>query len=63
MGIQIFDIVQDSRGLMYFSNQKGIYEYDGVTWAKIQIGEDDLRCISLAKGPDGLIYAGANGDF
>jgi len=60
---QIFDIVQDSRGLMYFSNQKGIFEYDGVSWAKIQIGEDDLRCLSLAKAPNGLVYAGANGDF
>ncbi len=60
---QIFDIVQDSRGIMYFSNQKGIIEYDGTKWSTIQIGQEDLRCLSLAKGKDGLIYAGANGDF
>ena len=60
---QIFDIVQDSRGIMYFSNQKGIYEYDGTKWTNIPIGKDDLRCLSLEIGEDGLIYAGANGDF
>ena len=60
---QIFDIVQDSRGIMYFSNQKGIIEFDGTKWSTIQIGKEDLRCLSLAKGKDGLIYAGANGDF
>jgi len=60
---QIFDIVQDDRGLMYFSNQKGVYEYDGINWTNIPIGEEDLRCLSLIKGEKGLIYAGANGDF
>jgi len=60
---QIFDIVQDNRGLMYFSNQKGVFEYDGISWARIQIGKDDLRVLSLVKGDDGLIYTGANGDF
>ena len=60
---QIFDIVQDSRGVMYFSNQKGIFEYDGINWTNIPIGKEDLRCLSLIKGEDGLIYAGANGDF
>jgi serine phosphatase RsbU (regulator of sigma subunit) len=60
---QIFDIVQDSRGIMYFSNQKGIFEYDGTNWGNIPIGHEDLKCLSLARGEDGLIYAGANGDF
>ena len=60
---QIFDIVQDSRGIMYFSNQKGIIEYDGTKWSTIQIGQEDLKCLSLAKEENGLIYAGANGDF
>ena len=60
---QIFDVVQDSRGIMYFSNQKGIIEYDGTKWSTIQIGHEDLKCLSLARGEDGLIYAGANGDF
>lgn len=60
---QIFDIVQDSRGIMYFSNQKGIFEYDGSNWTNIVIGKDDLRCLSLVTGEEGLIYAGAEGDF
>ena len=60
---QIFDIVQDSRGLLYFANQKGIFEYDGTKWSTIQIGEEDLKCLALAVEQDGLIYAGAEGDF
>ena len=60
---QVFDIVQDSRGVMYFSNQKGVIEYDGTKWSTIQIGKEDLKCLSLAVGQEGLIYAGAEGDF
>jgi serine phosphatase RsbU (regulator of sigma subunit) len=60
---QVFDIVQDSRGVMYFSNQKGIIEYDGTKWSTIQIGVEDLKCLSLAVGQEGLVYAGAEGDF
>lgn len=60
---QIFDIVQDSRGIMYFANQKGVFEYDGTKWNRIPLGIEDLRCLSLARGEDGLIYVGANGDF
>jgi serine phosphatase RsbU (regulator of sigma subunit)/ligand-binding sensor domain-containing protein len=60
---QIFDIVQGDRGLMYFSNQKGVFEYDGISWVRIEIGEDDLRVLSLSKGEDGLIYVGADGGF
>ena len=60
---QTFDVVQDPRGLMYFANQKGVFEYDGTNWTRIPIGQDDLKCLSLARGEDGLIYVGANGDF
>ena len=32
--------VQDKRGVLYFANQAGVIEYDGVNWRRIQILDD-----------------------
>jgi hypothetical protein len=30
-------INQDKRGVMYFGNEKGLLEYDGISWRKIDL--------------------------
>ncbi len=54
--VQCWSVVQDKRGLMYFSNYKGVLEYDGVNWRLIQIPNGIVR--SLAIDEDGVIYVG-----
>ena len=51
-------VIQDKRGLMYFGNNDGILEYDGVKWRTINT---DKRTIvrSLAIDSSGTIYVGA----
>jgi signal transduction histidine kinase/CheY-like chemotaxis protein len=59
---QIWTILQDRRGLMYFGNSGGtILEYDGVTWQKIFTTSSVVR--SLAIDNDGKIWVGANANF
>lgn len=59
---QNWAVAQDDRGVMYFGNNNGMLEYDGVSWQLIQLGQN-ATCRSLARGPDGRIYAGGVGDF
>jgi serine phosphatase RsbU (regulator of sigma subunit)/ligand-binding sensor domain-containing protein len=59
---QIFDIVQDGRGVMYFANQRGILEYDGVRWNTIKIGSV-LEVNALAVDSSGRVWVGAIGDI
>ncbi|MCB9198799.1 MAG: SpoIIE family protein phosphatase [Flavobacteriales bacterium] len=60
---QIFDVKQDGRGVMYFANQKGVLEYDGIQWSTIFIGEEERKVISLGNDAKGRILVGAVGDF
>lgn len=59
---QIWDIVQDQRGVMYFANNEGILEYDGNTWRKIELNELSM-VRSLAMDEKGRIYVGAQNEF
>jgi signal transduction histidine kinase len=59
---QNWAIVQDDRGVLYFGNNSGILEYDGVSWRLIQLPDKNV-CRSLAKDANGRIYAGGVGDF
>ncbi|MEZ4703271.1 MAG: HAMP domain-containing sensor histidine kinase, partial [Rhodothermales bacterium] len=54
---QNWDIVQDAHGLMYFGNNHGVLEYDGIEWALIPIANNSV-VRSLGIGPDGVIYVG-----
>ncbi len=56
---QSLAIVQDNRGLMYFSNQTYILEFDGKTWRKIFL-PGDPNIYALAKDSSGRIYVGAS---
>ncbi|MEZ4702581.1 MAG: hypothetical protein R2834_19765, partial [Rhodothermales bacterium] len=39
---QNWDIVQDAHGLMYFGNNHGVLEYDGIEWALIPIANNSV---------------------
>ncbi|MBI4946699.1 MAG: SpoIIE family protein phosphatase [Bacteroidetes bacterium] len=59
---QNWAIVQDKRGVMYFGNNDGVLEYDGVSWRTIKVSnETNIR--SLAIDDKGKIYVGAEGEF
>lgn len=58
---QIWSILQDRRGVLYFGAGQGIFEYDGGNWRKIKVASNVVR--SLAQDADGKIWMGANGSF
>lgn len=63
---QVFDIAQDKRGVMYFANQRGVLEYDGVNWKTIPVKDknnQDVHVFSLASDDNGKVYVGATNDF
>ena len=55
-------ILEDDRGIMYFSNNQGILEYDGQDWELIESPKRQVAR-SLAKDEKGVIYAGFVGDI
>jgi len=54
-------IIQDKRGVMYFGNNEGILEFDGIYWRKIPVKGKLVR--SLAINENGRIYVGASNEF
>ena len=61
-GTQNWDIVQDSRGIIYVANNDGVLEFDGQRWRLIPIpGQSATR--SLAVDARGRVLVGAIGDF
>ncbi len=59
---QIWDIVEDQRGVLYFANNDGVLEYDGTSWNIIKINELSFAR-SLAAGKGGRIFVGAQGEI
>lgn len=60
---QNWAIVQDQRGVMYFgNNDKGVLEYDGVSWRSIPISNNSI-VRSLAMDSLGTVYVGGVGEF
>jgi hypothetical protein len=61
---QVWCIIEDGRGIMYFGVQAAILEYDGVRWRKVIFKNATPVVIrSLARDKNGMIYYGAAGDF
>jgi len=60
--VQNFDAVQDTRGVMYFANFRGILEFDGQTWRTIQTSKIS-QVTSLAIDSTGTIYVGGAGEI
>ncbi|MBU0764863.1 MAG: SpoIIE family protein phosphatase [Bacteroidetes bacterium] len=59
---QVWDIVQDNKGLMYFA-ANGVLEYDGVRWRMIEIpGQTTIRSLAIDTATN-IIYVGCIGDF
>ncbi len=55
-------IVQDKRGVMYFGNEKGILEFDGISWRKIKVPfSSSVRSMTI--DGSGKIYVCASSDF
>lgn len=52
--------IEDDEGIMYFANNGGILEYDGVNWNKLDI---DYGVRNFAKDDQGVIYVGSEGDI
>ncbi|WP_299464678.1 hypothetical protein [uncultured Microscilla sp.] len=59
---QIWSMVQDKRGFMYFGTDEGLVEYDGVSWRQIAT-PNNKRVRSLAADKNGVVYLGLSGDF
>lgn len=56
----LYEIVQDSRGLMYFGNNLyGILEYDGISWRTIPLSNNNTA-YSLTVAKDGIYVGGFN---
>ncbi|GAA6769159.1 hypothetical protein AAFH68_51240 [Flavobacterium sp. CGRL1] len=58
-----WDVIQDSKGMMFFANHFGIMQFDGVRWSIITQPENRSMVRSLAIDKDDKMYAGAQGDF
>ncbi len=58
---QIFSIIQDKRGVMFFANQLGVVEYDGTNWNLIKTGNHHV--LNIAQDNNGQIYVLCDGDF
>ncbi len=52
--------LEDDNGIMYFANQAGPLQYDGVNWRHIDINGPSR---SMAKDDKGTIYIGGQGEF
>ncbi len=60
---QNWDIVQDSRGVMYIgNNDDGVLEYDGVYWRHLSVNNKSI-IRSLAVDSNGVVYVGAINTF
>ena len=59
---QNWALAQDTSGILYVGNNDGILTYDGVSWNLILTPTGSV-VRSLAAGPDGTVYVGAQVDF
>lgn len=61
-GTQNWDILQMDNGLVYFANNEGLLEFNGINWTIFPIGNRTI-VRSIAKGKNGRIYAGGQDEF
>jgi hypothetical protein len=60
-GRQNWATVEDDRGIRYFGNESGVLEFDGARWRLIRL-PGNRAAYSLAKGADGRILVGSDGE-
>lgn len=61
-GTQNWTAIQDSRGMMYFGNNKGLLEFDGTTWNIFPLPNATI-VRSLAFNENGRLYIGGQDEF
>lgn len=57
---QNWGVIQDRNGVLYFANQGGVLEYDGVTWRVHYIEGSSYIIRSLAIDESGMVFVGGN---
>ncbi|MEN2413138.1 triple tyrosine motif-containing protein [Flavobacterium mesophilum] len=58
-----WDVLQDSKGMMFFANHFGIMQFDGVRWSIVTQPENRSMIRSMAIDKKDKIYIGAQGDL
>ncbi|RUT72301.1 ABC transporter substrate-binding protein [Flavobacterium cupreum] len=58
-----WDVLQDSKGMMFFANHFGIMQFDGVRWSIVTQPDNKSMVRSLAIDKKDKMYVGAQGDF
>jgi ligand-binding sensor domain-containing protein/DNA-binding CsgD family transcriptional regulator len=58
-----WDVLQNSKGMLFFANHFGVMQYDGVRWSIITQPENKSMVRSLAIDRNDKMYIGAQGDF
>ncbi|MBZ4034080.1 ABC transporter substrate-binding protein [Flavobacterium sp. 17A] len=58
-----WDVLQDSKGMMFFANHFGIMQFDGVRWGIVTQPENRSMVRSMVIDKNDKIYVGAQGDF
>ncbi|MBS7254232.1 triple tyrosine motif-containing protein [Flavobacterium branchiicola] len=58
-----WDVLQNSKGMMFFANHFGILQFDGVRWSIVTQPENRSMVRSMAIDKNDKIYVGAQGDF
>lgn len=58
-----WDLLQDSKGMLFFANHFGIMQFDGVRWSIVTQPENKSMVLSLAIDKKDKIYVGAQEDF
>lgn len=57
---QIWSVIEDDRGVMYFGVQGTLLEYDGVEWRKVKLDTLTLPVVrAMAKDKNGRVYFGS----
>ncbi|WP_299464675.1 SpoIIE family protein phosphatase [uncultured Microscilla sp.] len=59
---QVWAVTQDQQGIMYFGHDKGLVQYDGVTW-RHELMPKNTRVRSMGLAKDGTLYIGSSGNF
>lgn len=61
-GRQNWDIVQQSNGMLYFANNMGILQFDGLFWNEYKMPNNSI-VRSLAVDSADIVYVGASNEF
>lgn len=61
-GAQNWAALQDEKGILYFANQRGVLQFDGIEWNLIPV-LDDRTVLTLALDDSNKIWCGTQNDF